>query len=377
MEHQLIFYPVGNGDCNLIKLSSGKKIIIDFYHPKGCEGDDTNEINLIQALRDDLENVKEIDVLVITHADNDHVGGLEDFFELPHADKYIGKIEKEGKKYDRIKIKELWVPAYAVIGEQPSGSASVLKNEALDRIKKGTGIRVFSATQKFKDWLSKNDINGDGFIIYPGTFVNGTIDEAEDQVKIFCHAPFVKNGEEEDRNKASIVLHFTFSDTGIRFLTMGDQTYEVISDIVFNTINHNNMDKFEWDILKIPHHCSYCSIASEKGKDETEPENNNVRAWLNAGQQNCIIISSSRCCPPSVDENAQPPHAQAMACYKKYAKEKNGTFIITMEHPDKNGPERLQITINENGHKLNDVGNNKDKTPKKPLVIKNGPNIFA
>lgn len=29
MEHKIKFYPVGNADCTLIKLSNGKTIIID------------------------------------------------------------------------------------------------------------------------------------------------------------------------------------------------------------------------------------------------------------------------------------------------------------------------------------------------------------
>jgi hypothetical protein len=62
-----------------------------------------------------------------------HCGGSGDFFWLEHALKYQG----EG----RIKIKELWVPAGAILEDGCEDSARIIRQEARYRLKMGSGIR--------------------------------------------------------------------------------------------------------------------------------------------------------------------------------------------------------------------------------------------
>ena len=103
--HQVIFYPVGNGDTTQIVLSKGRRVLFDYCHRGKAEDDDTPEIDLKTRLKDDLKAAGRdyFDVVAFTHADLDHIQGSTEFFELQHAKKYQG----EG----RIKIRELWVPA--------------------------------------------------------------------------------------------------------------------------------------------------------------------------------------------------------------------------------------------------------------------------
>jgi glyoxylase-like metal-dependent hydrolase (beta-lactamase superfamily II) len=139
--HQVIFYPVGNGDTTQIILSAGRRVLFDFCHRDSAEDDDTPEIDLKARLKEDLKaaNRDYFDVVAFTHADLDHIQGSTDFFELQHAKKYQG----EG----RIKIRELWVPAAMLLEEADNGhqveECILLRQEARHRLLEGKDILVF------------------------------------------------------------------------------------------------------------------------------------------------------------------------------------------------------------------------------------------
>ncbi|MDP3014637.1 MAG: hypothetical protein Q8M92_10360, partial [Candidatus Subteraquimicrobiales bacterium] len=103
--HQIIFYPVGNGDTSQIILDNGKRILFDFRHLKKAEDGEVPEIDLKSRLKEELKGSKKMsfDVVAFTHGDKDHIENSTEFFDLLYAKKYQGN--------DRIKIDELWVPA--------------------------------------------------------------------------------------------------------------------------------------------------------------------------------------------------------------------------------------------------------------------------
>src|SRR5689334_10639285 len=99
--HQVIFYPVGNGDTTQLVMAAGRRVLFDFCHRGKSENADTPEIDLKKRLKDELKaaNRDYFDVVAFTHADNDHIQGSTEFFELQHAKCYQGD--------GRIKIREL------------------------------------------------------------------------------------------------------------------------------------------------------------------------------------------------------------------------------------------------------------------------------
>ena len=113
--HQVIFYPVGNGDTSQIVLNNGKRILFDFRHQNG----DGPSINLIDQLKEELKwaNKDFFDIVSFTHSDKDHIENSTEFFELQHAEKYHGD--------GRIKINELWVPAAMILETAGSTEQSV------------------------------------------------------------------------------------------------------------------------------------------------------------------------------------------------------------------------------------------------------------
>ena len=109
-----------------------------------------------------------------------------------------------------------------------------------------------------------------------------------------------------------------------------------ISDIVDITRSKGNDHRLEWDIAKLPHHCSYLSIGPEKGKNKTKAVEQVKWLYKDQGQDGAIAVSTSKPIPDAgtdEDKDDQPPHRQAAEYYKEVATDLRGQFVVTMEHP--------------------------------------------
>jgi len=353
--HQVIFYPVGNGDTSQIILENGKRLLFDFRHLRSSESGQGPEINLQETIREELKskNRDYVDVLAFTHNDKDHIENSTEFFELHHAAKYQGN--------GRIKINELWVPAAMILevatNDEQSDEFVIWRQEARYRLKEGNGIRVFSKPDRLKRWLEENGLRvesrrhliTDAGQIVPGFSLN------IDGVEFFCHSPFMKHVDQGDifRNEAALILNVRFSVGGNTFdyLAVGDSTWELISDIVAISNANLNADRLNWDLFNIPHHCSYQALSDKKGETETKPKPF-VEELLLHGKEGAHLVSSSN---PIEDTDAGrnqslPPHIQAKKCYQRYLRNnRGGRFLVTMEEPNTKRPEPIVFNIGTSG----------------------------
>jgi hypothetical protein len=344
--HRLTFYPIGNADCCFIELDNGQNILFDYTHSKNFEDENDLRVDLKTMVSDKLEDKRKtyFDVVAFTHADEDHIKGFSDLFYLEHAKKY--------QDVNRIKIAELWIPAAVICETGLPEEAKILQTEARYRLKNKKAIRIFSKPTMLKKWFENEGLDFDDYkhlMIDAGQFIpNYSLEK--DNLEIFVHSPFAKRNDKEeiDRNTDSIVVQFTFQINNIltKMLLSADTPYENLIDIVNITRAHNRPEKLNWDVLKLPHHCSYQSISSEKGKEKTIPVEE--AKWLiNQGNELAKIISTSNSIP--AENTDLPPHFQAANCYKELIKKFNGEFIVTMEFPKKEKPEPVEIEIDENG----------------------------
>lgn len=354
-KHQVTFYPVGNGDTTQIVLHNGRRILFDFCHRMKGEDDAEPEIDLKDRLKRELKTAgrDDFDVVAFTHADLDHIQGSTEFFWLDQAAVYQG----EG----RIKIKELWLPAAMLIEEatrdQQSSEFAILRQEGRHRLLEGKGIRVFSKPPELLEWLHpKLKARGesiharDHLFVDAGTLVPG-FDLGTDNVEFFCHSPFIEHCADGDivRNSAALVFNVRFDVDGTQldYLEIGDAEFCDIEQIVSISRYHGNEDRLRWDLLNIPHHCSYKALSSEKGKEETVPVPL-VQDLLRLGQPGSYIVSCS--CPIRDDAEAHdqkmPPHVQARRAYERYRAEVGGRrFLVTMEEPNSTKPEPIVFNI--------------------------------
>ena len=358
-KHQVIFYPVGNGDTTQIVLDAGRRVLFDFCHRLKSEAADTPEIDLKERLKDDLAAAKRdyFDVVAFTHADVDHIQGSTEFFELKHATKYQGG--------GRIKIRQLWVPASVLLevasNDQQSNEFVIWRQEARNRLLEGKDILVFSKPQALMEWLVPRlkergepaDARHHHFID-AGTVVPGfTLDG--DGAEFFCHSPFIKHYDGGDfiRNSAALVFNVRLRADGADFdyLEVGDAHWEDLEDIVRTTRFHKNDGRLAWDLFNIPHHCSYLALSDDKGATETVPKPL-VKDLLLKGKKDSYIVSCSKPVPDSRDsyDQMQPPHIQARKAYERYLNEVGGRkFLVTMEEPNASKPEPLVFDITGSG----------------------------
>ncbi|MCL4498785.1 MAG: hypothetical protein M1335_00875 [Chloroflexi bacterium] len=316
--HKVTFFPLGNADCCRIDLSDGKgkKLLFDYADCRDPEDENDLRIDLPASLKDDLDATGRdyYDVVAFTHADDDHIHGMSEFFWLEHAEKYQG----EG----RIKIRELWVPAAVIIEKGLKDEAKILQAEARHRLINGRGIRIFSRPDRLKEWLEEHEIRPDdrwGLITDAGQVAPGLSKEC-DGIEFFVHSPFaVRAGEEIiDRNEAALVMQATFSDGGreTRMILGSDCEHESWCDIVKITRSHGRDERLKWDIFKISHHCSYTALSAEKGEEKTKPDAE--VEWLFGQGGPCGVLVAT-CKPiPSDDADDQPPHRQAANYYRLF-----------------------------------------------------------
>ncbi len=343
--HKLTFFPLGNADTCRIDLSGGEKILFDYAAMRCADDDEDKRIDLPTELRDDLEaNDRDYyDVVAFTHLDDDHTCGSSEFFHLQHAKKY----QDEG----RIKINTMWVPAATIIEEEVEDEAKILQAEARYRLRQGKDILVFSRPDKLKEWLEKEGLTLEeraSCMVDAGTLVP-SFTQAVHGVEFFVHSPFgsrLDDGTLVDRNTDSIVVQASFLAEGkVTKVIMGsDVDHDALSEIVRVTKYHKREERLEWDVFKLPHHCSYLSLGPEKGKEKTEPVENVKWLFEDQAQTGAIVVSSSKPIPSNDDDN-QPPHRQAANYHKDVAKDRSGEFIVTMEHPKVSAPEPIVIEI--------------------------------
>jgi len=135
--HKLNFFPLGNADCCRIDLDNGTQLLVDYAAMRDPANKTDFRIDLPTELRKDLDQRKRnyYDVVMFTHLDDDHIRGTSEFFYLEHATKYQGQVN--GK--DRIRMREMWVPAAVITEAGCTEEDRIIRQEARYRLKKGSG----------------------------------------------------------------------------------------------------------------------------------------------------------------------------------------------------------------------------------------------
>ena len=349
MTAKLNFFPLGNADTLRIDLADDRKVLIDYAAMRNGAAED-RRCDLSEELRQDLRKAGRDyhDVVCITHTDSDHCKGFGDFFWLDHAARYQG----EG----RIKINELWVPAAAILEESLKDCARIVRSEARHRLREGKGIRVFSRPERLKAWMESESIDFEArkhLIVDAGRTVPGFEKTGPERVEFFVHCPFGWRQDENtviERNEDSIVLHATFVENvrESRLFLASDVNHETLSEIVQVTRDHKNEDRLRWDIMKLPHHCSYLALGPERGFDETKPEPDVKWLFEDQREYGAVIVSSSDPIPAKgseADKSVQPPHRQAANYHLRIANKRDGDFKVTMEHPTTTNPKPFAYKV--------------------------------
>lgn len=354
---QAHFFPLGNADTLRLDLADGRKILVDYADMRCADDEEDLRCDLPAELRRDLAKARRnhFDAVCITHLDQDHCKGFGDFFWLRHAAKY--------QDDHRVRMTELWVPAGAILEDNLSGDARLVRAEARHRLKEGTGILVFSRPAALKKWMADNGIDFESrkhLIIDAGRLVPGYTKEGPAQAEFFVHSPFGWRQDRNtviDRNQHVIAMQVTFREGGndTYALLGSDLGYEAISAIVQVTRKKGNADRLLWDLMKLFHHCSYRSLGPERGADETKAVPDVTWLFETQGRHGATIVSPSWPIPAKgskEDDDVQPPHCQAANHHRRVVRDLGGAFTVTMEYPSKTRPKAFGYEITAYGFAL-------------------------
>jgi hypothetical protein len=346
----ITFYPLGNADACLIDLPGGEKLLFDCGDERNPDDPTDRRIDLLKALRDNFAAAKKtsVEVLAITHLDRDHYSRATELFRLEHS--------KAHQSEDRIVVDELWVPAAVIIDDECDvDEGKLLRAEARYRLVQGKGIRVFSRPDILKEWLTANGVSLEDRLhcIHDAGTVLPRFSLNEHGAEFFVHSPFghrLNETEVVERNRDAIMVQATFLVGGVetKAILGSDVPWDHLQEIVQTTRAHGRDERLEWDVFKLPHHCSYLSLSNEKGTYNTVPVDEIKWLYEKQGRSRGIIVSSSKVIPNTTED--QPPHVEAARYYNALA---DRSFIVTMEHPTVSNPKPIVITIDSTGASRN------------------------
>lgn len=354
-DKQISFYPVGNGFSALLNLDDDTNILFDINQYEEEERKKSKYWDIHDSLLDDLpitDNRRRLSVLCISHAHNDHCRGVDDVFYLPGQNEDAEEL---------IQIDELWVPA-DIFTDDVEDEAEMIKKEAKRRLKltdtgeaenKGNRLVVFGRKKDFSDLeklpREQRPVAGEIFKKICG--------ESRSDFEAFVHCPFAE--EYDDKNNESIILQVCIKapkGTWNYFLMGGDARCEIWGEVYDKTKTHARLERLNWDIFAAPHHGSY-SFFSEKSREDARdnPDERSMKI-LDRGSEGCELVCSSRSIKEKNYTDDDPPHIQAVAHYRKTAKDKSGEFTCLMEHPDKDKPEPLVFRFTDGGPQRKSIG---------------------
>ena len=249
---------IGQGDAILIQLPDTKNILID-----------TGDLDLDnnKKLVDYINNLEitTIDYLLATHADADHIGGMEEVFL-------------------NFNVKKVFRPYVQYSGTKFNFESNY--NEGATKYKQSS-----NAYGKFLDFINKEeflldeklsvceweyfDLNSDfgGKIIYNDSEIEYTFDFLS-PVTEYSQVNY------EDANDYSPIIKFSYGD--FDFLLTGDAEAEAEEDFVEYYSKNNQYKEFvDVDFLKVSHHGSSTST-TQAFLDLVKPE----KAVISCGEGN-------------------------------------------------------------------------------------------
>ncbi len=371
MKNSIKFYPVGNGDCNLVTIGgANKRMLFDCNFRKKAEGSDEELYNVIEdLLTNELKNKKYglpfLDAFLLTHPDEDHCRGFNDNFYLGDPN----DVKQTDKEQQKIIIGELWYSprVFKEYTLELSDDAKAFKKEAKRRMdlyksnsreanKDGNRIRIIG-------WTDNPALKGlEERITTPGNTISEVNGSCCNSFEIFIHAPFKDDIENADRNETSIVSQLRFkSDKNknkvARIFLAGDAEWRVWEKIMDKT---ENKDFLKWDLLEAPHHCSYTFFADDR---EDNPNQASLD-FLDQREEGAFIVSSSNVIKKN-DKN--PPCQKAKNRYIESVRESN--FFCTSGEKDEDTQTPIIFDIEDGEIGLHE--DQKEKQDSRASVNKN------
>lgn len=328
------YYPVRNGDCTLIGLSTGQHILIDCaFLNDGAPFDAHGDVLGRLARRDGRPYLP---AFILTHGDEDHCRGFAGAFHVGSPAAYQGPA---GGERPRIVIGTLWFSPHLLVDQECCDDAKAYQLEAhrrLDMHRRGDPARHDDGNRiRVVGYSSDPELHGvpDDVKVRAGDTVSTIDGVALTDFRLFIHAPFRNTLDDQEvvRNNTSIAFLASFDAGGTvhaaTFFFAGDANHAVLEEIVKQSRLHVNEGWLHHDLWMAPHHCSWTAFNEVPYEDHPEP-NGQVLDLLDFRRPGARVVAS---CKPVRREDTNPPHFAAKEEYvSKYG---SAQFHCTMDPP--------------------------------------------
>ncbi len=351
----------------LLKIASNDNyhyVLVDMHIRQNGELDD-DKFDALETLHSMLETDEKgrpyVDVLILTHPDEDHIRGFREYFHRGSPDDYVTpSVGEDGK----IIVREIWSSPLIFRRKRKNNSlcndAVAFNTEAKRRVelfrteksvgKQGDRIRLIG-----KDEKGKTDDIMD--IVYQNEDVIDTLNEVYiKELSAGVLGPLADDEFEDktspDKNRSSIIIQWGLASHGYSspsnyILLAGDAGVEVW-DMLWEKYK-NNAEMLQYDILLAPHHCSWHTLSHDSFSDTDDPQvSEDAKSALSEARQGAVIVSSS---DEIKDDESDPPNYQAMKEYESITDEADGTFQCLADYKPSKGkaPEVLTYKLTNSG----------------------------
>ncbi|WP_228028602.1 ComEC/Rec2 family competence protein, partial [Vibrio parahaemolyticus] len=249
------FIDAGVGDCILISEDeSDKKILVDAGPSKG-EG----RLSVYSTLQTLLNEHNKIDLAILTHNDDDHIGGFKTLIEdkVIDVDKFLfndviscstGLVDNRKVSFNqdlqlKSTIEELGIKQQSVIVTEESENSLTLGNIRLEFISPD-----INKIKSLVAWATKK--NGGEELTYDTLKISASSDNKTlEERKSELLENDVFETDKSPTNGSSIAFILEYGD--YRFLFLGDSHMDIIEEYL---CSREEMPKFEF--VKLSHHSS-------------------------------------------------------------------------------------------------------------------------
>lgn len=330
----IYFFPVGNGDMTLIKLRSGRTVLIDINIRQVTGDDPPPDVakELKELLPKDDEGRPYVHAFLLSHPDQDHCRGVQEHF-------YLGDPAARSDDEKRIFICELWSSPRTFRRHSKNHTlctdAKAFAAEGRRRVKE---YRAGKSDDGNRIKLMGHDIDGktddiSGIVVEVGSEFSGIAGTNDVDFKAKLLGPWKPEEGEDDaftKNNNSVVLLLHLGAAGkadaCRFLTGGDAEVSVWEKLWSRT-----KDDLEYDLLQAPHHCSWHSLSGESWSKSKKPKvSADAKAALSQTRSGAYVVASSK---KIEDDDNDPPCIGAKCEYEKIVSEVSGKFVCIGDTP--------------------------------------------
>lgn len=351
------FFPVGNknGGMTLVKLNDDKKttILIDCsIGEERVAGHCDVSQELRSRLPTDSDGRPYVDAFMLTHRHDDHVRGFAEHFHLGSLDDY----DADKKK---IVIREMWSthnfwkPAsesYPLCDNAKAFNKEMKRRVDLykkeKRIQKEGDRSIIVGKDPDGRTKGLDNINYD----IGCSFGKINNNDVSDKLDGFILSPIEQQKDEDDecftnKNRQSLVLQLTVIQGDYKNKLMLAADAECL---VWDNLWGSYKDKkqrLEYDILSVPHHCSWHSLSYDSQSQCDNPKVcEKAKKALSQKKVGAFAVSQSKAIKGS-DED--PPSEEAKAVYVDIVGKSQ--FVCTNEYPDSEKPEPLEFNLTGDG----------------------------